>query len=77
MSFQPDVWAGVTGARWGRYCGSPAQAPPRVALRRTLPAASVVALPERTPTAAAAPAHSALCVLPATGQYGLRFSLGD
>ncbi|KAI8422153.1 hypothetical protein MSG28_006064 [Choristoneura fumiferana] len=73
----PSVWAGVAGARWGRYCGSPAQPAPRVALRRALPAASVVALPERAPAAAAAaPAHCALCVLPAPGQYTYYTSAG-
>ncbi|CAH2107922.1 unnamed protein product [Euphydryas editha] len=28
------VWAGVAGARWGRYCGSPERAAPAVAARR-------------------------------------------
>ncbi|KAM3959590.1 LOW QUALITY PROTEIN: lysosomal-trafficking regulator mauve [Aphomia sociella] len=32
---QPNVWAGVEGARWGRWCGSPAQPPPIVRARRS------------------------------------------
>ncbi|XP_061704040.1 uncharacterized protein LOC133515510 [Cydia pomonella] len=62
---QPQVWAGVEGARWGRYCGSPALGAPRVALRRALAAARLAPLPERAHAAAAAPPHNALLALPA------------
>ncbi|XP_063626824.1 lysosomal-trafficking regulator [Cydia splendana] len=62
---QPQVWAGVEGARWGRYCGSPALGAPRVALRRALGGARLAPLPERAHAAAAAPPHNALLALPA------------
>ncbi|XP_063360507.1 lysosomal-trafficking regulator [Cydia amplana] len=62
---QPQVWAGVEGARWGRYCGSPALGSARVALRRALGGARLAALPERAHAAAAAPPHNALLALPA------------
>ncbi|XP_063549090.1 lysosomal-trafficking regulator [Cydia strobilella] len=64
---QPQVWAGVEGARWGRYCGSPSLGAPRVALRRALGGARLAPLPERAhaAAAAAAPPHNALLALPA------------
>ncbi|XP_059049622.1 uncharacterized protein LOC131844698 [Achroia grisella] len=37
---QPSVWAGVEGARWGRWCGSPGAPPPAVRARRSLSAAA-------------------------------------
>ncbi|KAJ8721735.1 hypothetical protein PYW07_002510 [Mythimna separata] len=43
---QVPVWAGVVGARWGRYCGSPALGPVCVVWRRSCTgAASLHALP--------------------------------
>ncbi|KAJ8731033.1 hypothetical protein PYW08_002446 [Mythimna loreyi] len=43
---QVPVWAGVVGARWGRYCGSPALAPVCVVWRRSCAgAAALHALP--------------------------------
>lgn len=43
---QPSVWAGVLGARWGRYCGSPALGAPALASRRPWPGACALhALP--------------------------------
>ncbi|CAH0714099.1 unnamed protein product, partial [Brenthis ino] len=37
---QTNVWAGVEGARWGRYCGSPELAAPAAAARRAVPGAA-------------------------------------
>ncbi|XP_068632713.1 lysosomal-trafficking regulator [Battus philenor] len=58
---QAEVMAGVSGVRWGRYCGSPAQgAPAVVARRQAAGAAHLVPLPAPHQRAAAAcAAHTA------------------
>ncbi|XP_038214540.1 lysosomal-trafficking regulator, partial [Zerene cesonia] len=55
-----SVYAGAVGVRWGRYCGSPAQPPARVALRRTHASAhALLALPHARAAAVCA-RHAAL-----------------
>ncbi|KPI96894.1 Lysosomal-trafficking regulator [Papilio xuthus] len=55
---QTEVMAGVSGVRWGRYCGSPELGAPAVAARRQLAAAArLVPLPAPHVRAAAACAH--------------------
>ncbi|CAB3250851.1 unnamed protein product [Arctia plantaginis] len=57
---QAAVWAGVAGARWGSWCGSPDAAPPAAVARRACSGAALLhALPHARSVAVLAP-HSAL-----------------
>ncbi|XP_047019222.1 uncharacterized protein LOC124629737 isoform X2 [Helicoverpa zea] len=62
-SDQVPVWAGVVGARWGRWCGSPELQPPTVVWRRTCAgAASLYALPHARSVAVASRATALIAL---------------
>ncbi|XP_037870206.1 lysosomal-trafficking regulator isoform X2 [Bombyx mori] len=68
----PPVSACVRGARWGRYCGSPALPPPAPLARRLLPAAcTLLALPHARSVAVATRATALFALHNDSGNLGL------
>lgn len=69
---QTPVWAGVLGARWGSWCGSPDAPAPAVVARRACSGAALLhALPHPRSVAVLA-AHTALLHLQGDPPASLR-----